>query len=179
MHVIRRQLRFPVLRRADVPVDVILIDLVHHDLHRLWQAGLVQPDRLVEDHFSLPQFVVVHQHHQVVALVLGVGLAQGDANGTLALEAFCFPKIEPAPPAPRASCQSSRSVPRESSPACPRNRSSRRRSGPGPPSIASADRPASFATAGCGGLALKRRWPKRVSLRSARCRPALRQVLLA
>jgi hypothetical protein len=71
-------------------VDSILINLVHDELHRLRLIRLVQPDWFIQVHFFLGQLVIVHQHHQVVALMFGVSLAQGNLDRSFTLEGFGF-----------------------------------------------------------------------------------------
>ncbi len=73
---------------------MVLVNLVYDQLDGLRLIGIVQPDRLIEIHFFLRQFVVVHQHHQVIALVFGVGLAQRNLDRAFPLETFGFCQIE-------------------------------------------------------------------------------------
>src|SRR5258708_34645379 len=75
-----------ILRRAYVAVDQVLLDAVHNDLHGLRFIFSVDPDRLVQVHPFLAHLVVVHNHFEVVVLVLGVGLAQRESDGADALE---------------------------------------------------------------------------------------------
>lgn len=75
-------------------MDMVLINLVCDDLHRLSQITLVQPDRFVQIDLLLGQLVVVDHHHQVVALMFRIGFAQGDLNRPFALKAFRFGEIE-------------------------------------------------------------------------------------
>jgi len=75
-------------------VNGVLVDFVYYDLHRLRLIALVQPDRFIEVHFFLRQLMIVHQHHQVVALMLGIGLAQRNLDRPFALEILGFRQIE-------------------------------------------------------------------------------------
>ena len=73
---------------------MVLFDFVHHDLDRLRLIALMQPDRFIQVHFFLRQLVIVHQHHQVVALMLGIGLAQRNLDRPFTLESFGFRQVE-------------------------------------------------------------------------------------
>ncbi len=61
---------------------MILGDLVHYQFDRLRPVRETDPYRLVQIHTLLLELVVVYQHHHVEPLVLGIGLAQFNTQGT-------------------------------------------------------------------------------------------------
>src|SRR5260370_5554824 len=73
----RGQFRRPVLWSADVSMNEVLADLVHHHLHRLRFILRVDPDRLVEIHSLLAELIVLNDHLHVIIHVLCIGPAPG------------------------------------------------------------------------------------------------------
>jgi len=73
--IARGQFRRPVLWRADVPMNGVLAELVHHDLHRLGFILRMDPDWSEEIHSFLAELIVVNDHRHVIIHVLGIGPA--------------------------------------------------------------------------------------------------------
>ena len=69
-------------------------DTVHHDLHRLRVVFRVNPDGLVQIHFLFVQLVVVHDHRQIIILVLCVRSAQRKRDRAEPLELLRFVQIK-------------------------------------------------------------------------------------
>src|SRR5260370_2353396 len=57
-----RQIRRLVLWRADVPMNEVFADLVHHHLHRLGFILRVDPDGFVEIHSFLAEWIAINTH---------------------------------------------------------------------------------------------------------------------
>jgi hypothetical protein len=81
-------LRHLVLGLAQIPLDVVLGDLVYHQFHGLRTIAPADPDSLIEIHALLLQLIVVHHHVHIETLVLGIGLPKGELQRANALELF-------------------------------------------------------------------------------------------
>src|SRR6476660_2962547 len=68
----RSKLRISVFRGTHISLHAVSVNSVDDHLHGLRIAHAMDPDRFVEIYFLLVEFIVVHDHGQVEALVLGV-----------------------------------------------------------------------------------------------------------
>src|SRR5258708_2531544 len=90
----RFHIRRPVFRRTDVAMDMILADVINHQLNWSLVFAGVKHDWLVNVHVFLRELEIIYEQFQVSIFVFGIGLAQTNADRALALELSSLVNVE-------------------------------------------------------------------------------------